>query len=149
MPSTDSDGEDEKGRVNLVLPLEQKQKWENYADEHSVVDSLSALVRMSVEQEIRDDQGMNTEQIREVIQEEVGKQEDILRENLRETKAVRESQLSNDDVVNMVTTATIANDDYFDLVKSATKEGMREESIKGLEMDVLRAQLGGDSDGDE
>lgn len=101
---------------------------------------------MAVEKEISEDSSSNTDQIRQIIQEEVGKQEDILRENLRETKAVRESQLSNDDVVNMVTTATISNDDYFDLIKEATQEGMRDESIKGLEMDVLRAQLEDDTD---
>lgn len=133
----DSDGDPEKGRVNLVLPQGQKEKWEQYVDEESTVGSLSALVRMSVEKEINEDTQTDEEQIRQVLRQELNQQEEKLDQIHRETRDIRSGQLSNDDVVNMVTTATIANDDYFDLIKQATMEGMEEASITGLDATVL------------
>ena len=41
---------EEEARVNLVLTQNQKSEWKEYAENHSVVDSVSAL--MSVGQEI-------------------------------------------------------------------------------------------------
>jgi len=133
----DSDGDPEKGRVNLVLPQGQKEKWEQYVEEDSTVGSLSALVRMSVEKEINEDTQTDEEQIRQVLRQELNQQEEKLDQIHRETRDIRSGQLSNDDVVNMVTTATIANEDYFDLIKQATMEGMEEQSITGIDATVL------------
>lgn len=47
-----SDTDNGRARFNLLLAPEQKERWEEYADDNPEVDSLSHLVRLAVQKEM-------------------------------------------------------------------------------------------------